>query len=167
MRAFSSCSCSCHRESTATRKTSRNVAVDGDKNSQLFRSGLSLDIDGALEDEDSEIGDIVLDRFGQGIIGLGGRSHQNGPELAVIDKGVIKLSALAWPLILDRLDAGRCFQEKMGLKLTRAAGSRRYLGCRCVRCCPLMHGSTILPRTQSNLWRLSEIYTGCRLICDC
>src|SRR5690606_2866485 len=89
-----------------------------------FGDGFRLDRQRVLEDEQREIGNVLPGFAGKLAFLLGDGGGEDRPELAIIDKGVIKhLAGRAFPIVPDLLKLARGLEKDRSLQLARIGRS--------------------------------------------
>ena len=82
-----------------------DLAVDADQRRQLLGSGFGFERQRLLENGQAEVGDVLLDRLGQGGFLGGGGGGEDGPQAAVVGQRVPQVGACLRPAIHDGLEA--------------------------------------------------------------
>lgn len=99
-------------------------AIDADQAVELVRQRLSHDLERLAHDEDAEIGDVLADRLGEGIVLLGHRGEKHAPDLAVERQRTVEIGDLRVPVIPDPCELAGAAGEQVGFEF---AGTRCFL----------------------------------------
>src|SRR5258705_3832969 len=87
----------------ASEQSGGQLAVDADERVELLALGIGHHRHGLVHYKQAEIGDVLTDGDRQGVFGIGGRYHEDRPELAIVEQRRIELGFLAIPAVDDGL----------------------------------------------------------------
>src|SRR5439155_4046776 len=83
------------------------LAIDADEWVDLLALGIGHHRHGLVHHEQAEIGDVLANVDRQSVVRVGGRYHEDRPELAIVEQRRVELGFLAIPAVDDCLQACR------------------------------------------------------------
>ena len=126
-------------------QTCRDLFIYVDESKQLLGGRIMLDLQGVLEYENAERGDIVSDLYGQGAVFFSHGAHENCPEAPVIMQDRIKCLSVVRPVVMYLLQLRGSLQKKRSFELPRSFGDLCSLG---VGLMSLLHFPSIPSHTR-------------------
>jgi len=141
----------------AAEQAGGELAIDVDEVAELLGMRVGHQRHRLLDDEQAEIGDVLTDRDGKGILVLCGFGEENRPQPAIVEERVVEPLFLPVPGVADRLQLGRRLKQQGCFQLAGVRRLRRYLA---VGLCRVLHGRGVPVRMRSISSLLSMPYTS-------